>query len=152
MLDGVNKNGNVLKEKLWEIKVKKIKIRKINKNSQNKSKYPRSILMNIYIGNFSYDVTGDDLIEAFSVYGHVASAKVIRDKFTGGSKGFGFVEMPNTTEAQAALIGVTQIQGKKITINEARPLENRRSEGPQNSSQRRKGNAWNKTPRGARRY
>lgn len=77
--------------------------------------------MNIYIGNFAYDITGDDLQEIFRAFGHVESAKVIRDKFSGESKGFGFVEMPNTQEAQAALQGISEIKGKRITINEARP-------------------------------
>lgn len=80
--------------------------------------------MNIYIGNFSYDITGDDLKEVFGVFGHVETVKVIRDKFTGDSKGFGFVEMPNKTEAQAAILGVTEVKGKRVTINEARPQAN----------------------------
>ena len=62
--------------------------------------------MNIYIGNFSYDITGDDLQKVFGAFGNVESVKIIRDKFTGDSKGFGFVEMPNKTEAQAAIQGI----------------------------------------------
>ena len=77
--------------------------------------------MNIYIGNFSYDITGEDLQAVFGAYGHVATVKVIRDKFTGESRGFGFVEMPNKAEAEAAIKGIIEIKGKKITINEARP-------------------------------
>lgn len=77
--------------------------------------------MNIYIGNFSYDVTGDDLQAIFGAFGQVESAKVIRDKFSGESKGFGFVEMPNKAEALAALQGITEIKGRKVTINEAKP-------------------------------
>ncbi len=77
--------------------------------------------MNIYIGNFSYDVTEDDLREAFAAFGRVESIKIIKDKYTGNSRGFGFVEMPDKTEAQAAMNGITEIKGKRITINEARP-------------------------------
>ena len=79
--------------------------------------------MNIYIGNFAENITGDDLKEVFSGFGHVESAKVIRDSFSGGSRGFGFVEMPNKKEANAAILGLTEIQGQKITINEARPQQ-----------------------------
>jgi len=89
--------------------------------------------MNIYIGNFSYDVTGDDLQAVFSAYGHVEKVAVIRDKFTGESKGFGFVEMPNKTEAQAAMQGITEIKGKRITINEARPQVRHSSAGGKRS-------------------
>jgi len=102
--------------------------------------------MNIYIGNFSYDITGDDLREVFGAFGNVESVKIIRDKFTGDSKGFGFVEMLNKTEAQAAMQGITEIKGRRITINEARPQMNRSSHGGK------KGNFWNKNIRGERRY
>jgi RNA recognition motif-containing protein len=96
--------------------------------------------MNIYIGNFAYDITGDDLQEVFGAFGHVDTVKVIRDKFTGESRGFGFVEMPNKTEAQAAMQGVTEIKGKKITINEARPQGQNNFGSSQGSS--RKSNAY----------
>lgn len=92
--------------------------------------------MNIYVGNFGYDITGDDLQEVFSAFGHVESAKVIRDKFSGQSRGFGFVEMPNTTEAQAAIKGVTEIKGKRVTINEARPQAQYGSSGGQRGGAR----------------
>jgi RNA recognition motif-containing protein len=94
--------------------------------------------MNIYIGNFSYDITGDDLQDAFSAFGHVESAKVIRDKFSGQSRGFGFVDMPNTTEAQAAIKGITEIKGKRITINEAKPQAQYGSQGGQRGGARSK--------------
>jgi len=77
--------------------------------------------MNIYIGNFSYDITEDDLKAVFEAHGQVETVKIIKDKFTGQSKGFGFVEMPNKTEAQAAMQGITEIKGRRVTINEARP-------------------------------
>lgn len=85
--------------------------------------------MNIYIGNFSYDVTETDLQEVLSAFGTVESVKLIKDKFTGESKGFGFVEMPDKTEAMAAIDGVKEVKGKKVTINEARP-QVRNSSGP----------------------
>lgn len=81
--------------------------------------------MNIYIGNFSYDVTGKDLREAFEAYGRVEKATVVRDKFSGDSRGFGFVEMPDNAEATAALEGIKGIKGKMVTINEARPQAKR---------------------------
>ena len=85
--------------------------------------------MNIYIGNFSYDIMGDDLKETFGAYGYVEKATIIRDKFTGQSKGFGFVEMPNKNEAEAALKGIVEIKGRKIRIDEARPQAKRSSFG-----------------------
>ena len=77
--------------------------------------------MKIYVGNFSYDITEQELKALFDGFGQVESAKIIKDKFTGESKGFGFVEMPDKTQAQAAMAGITEIQGRRVTINEARP-------------------------------
>ena len=77
--------------------------------------------MNIYIGNFSFDITEEELKTMFQAFGHVESAKIIKDKYSGESKGFGFVEMPNKTEAQAAMQGIVEIKGRRVTINEARP-------------------------------
>jgi cold-inducible RNA-binding protein len=84
--------------------------------------------MNIYVGNLSRDVTEDDLRNAFTAFGDVSAANVIKDKFSGESKGFGFVEMPNKTEAQSAISSLNgkEIKGRSITVNEARP----RTEGP----------------------
>jgi len=59
--------------------------------------------MNIYVGNLSYEVTGEDLRLAFEAYGQVSSANVVKDKFSGQSRGFGFVEMPEKAEAQTAI-------------------------------------------------
>ena len=83
--------------------------------------------MNIYVGNLAYGVTQDELREAFSAYGQVESANLITDKFTGESKGFGFVEMPNNSEADAAIkaLNDTPLNGRAIKVNEARPRENR---------------------------
>jgi len=85
--------------------------------------------MNIYVGNISPETTGDDLQEIFGAFGYVSSIKIIKDKFTGESRGFGFVEMPDKREAQAAMKGITEIKGRGITINEARPQEKRGSHG-----------------------
>ncbi|NLE64343.1 MAG: RNA-binding protein [Elusimicrobia bacterium] len=79
--------------------------------------------MNIFVGNLSFDATKDDLLEAFGQFGTVASANVINDKMTGRSRGFGFVEMNNDQEAQAAIAGMNgkEIKGRAVTVNEARP-------------------------------
>ncbi len=88
--------------------------------------------MNIFIGNLSKDVTEDDLQELFSEYGTIRSVKVIRDLFSGESKGFGFLEMPGNDQAQKAIseLNTRELKGKKIVVNEARPRnDNRRSGG-----------------------
>ncbi len=79
--------------------------------------------MNIYVGNLSYDTSEQDLRDAFGAHGVVSSAQIIRDKFSNQSKGFGFVEMPNQAEAQAAIrnMGNAELQGRPIKVNEARP-------------------------------
>jgi RNA recognition motif-containing protein len=83
--------------------------------------------MNIYVGNLSYDCTEDDLRTAFGAYGTVDSARLISDRDTGRPKGFGFVEMSNNNEAQAAINGLnnSQLRDRSITVNEARPREER---------------------------
>ncbi len=84
--------------------------------------------MNIYVGNLSYDTTDDSLREAFSHFGAVDSARVITDRVSGRSRGFGFVEMPNDDEARAAIEGMNgaDLEGRPLTVNEARPREPRR--------------------------
>lgn len=79
--------------------------------------------MNIYVGNLPYAVVEEELTQLFSAYGKVASVSVIRDRETGQSKGFGFVEMPVAEEAQAAIAGLngTQHKGRQLNVNEARP-------------------------------
>lgn len=81
----------------------------------------------LYVGNLSYNVRDDDLQQAFAAYGHVASAKVMMDRDTGRSKGFGFVEMGSDAEAQAAINGLNgqAIDGRAVVVNEARPREER---------------------------
>ena len=83
--------------------------------------------MNIYVSNLSFNVTDDDLRGFFESYGEVTSAKVINDKFTGRSRGFGFVEMPNDEQAQKAiqeLDGAT-VEGRAISVTVAKPREER---------------------------
>ncbi|MCU7495661.1 MAG: RNA-binding protein [Ignavibacteria bacterium] len=90
--------------------------------------------MNIFVGNLSKDVTDRDLEQAFGEYGHVKSVKIIRDMFSGESKGFGFVEMSDTASAQKAMneLNTRDIKGKKIAVNEARPkTDDRRGGGGQ---------------------
>jgi len=79
--------------------------------------------MNIYIGNLSYEVTEQDLKQAFETFGEVESVKIIKDKYTNRSKGFGFVEMPDNTNAQSAIndLNDTEIKGRTVKVNEARP-------------------------------
>ncbi len=85
--------------------------------------------MNIYVGNLSREVTEEDLRQAFEAFGQVASVTVIKDKFSGESRGFGFVEMPAKAEAQSAITGLKdkELKGRTLKVNEARPRsENRR--------------------------
>ena len=79
--------------------------------------------MNIYVGNLSYEVAEEDLREAFEGFGRVASVKIIKDRWSGESKGFGFVEMPETAEAQSAIKGLSgkMLKGRALNVNEARP-------------------------------
>ncbi|HPI93681.1 MAG TPA: RNA-binding protein [Deltaproteobacteria bacterium] len=87
--------------------------------------------MNIFVGNLSRDVTNEDLQQAFQAFGEVTSANVIRDKFTGDSRGFGFVEMPSKEAGQAAISGLNgkDLKGRAINVNEARPREDNRGGG-----------------------
>ena len=79
--------------------------------------------MNIYVGNLPYGITDDDLRDSFTPYGTVDSARVITDRDSGRSKGFGFVEMPSNAEAEAAIQALNgqDFQGRTLTVNEARP-------------------------------
>ena len=83
--------------------------------------------MNIYVGNISRTVTEQDLKEAFEAFGAVQSAAIIKDKFSGESRGFGFVEMPNKEEADKAIAGLNgkDLKGRPLTVNEARPRTDR---------------------------
>jgi len=95
-------------------------------------KFYKEERMNIYVGNLPREATDDDLKQAFEAFGDVSSAKIITDKFTGDSRGFGFVEMPNSPEAQAAISGLdgTDLKGRTLKVNEARPrTDDRRGRG-----------------------
>jgi len=83
--------------------------------------------MNIYVGNLSYNATEDDIRTAFAQFGQVSSVSVIKDRETGRSKGFAFVEMPNDEEGKSAIEGLNlqRIAGRAVTVNEARPREER---------------------------
>ena len=87
--------------------------------------------MRIYVGNISREVTDDDLREAFAAFGQVESAMVLKDKFTGESRGFGFVEMLSGPEAKAAINGMNgkDLKGRTLNVNEARPREDNRGGG-----------------------
>jgi len=88
--------------------------------------------LNIYVGNLSFDTSERDLEAAFATYGAVTSARIATDRDTNRPRGFGFVEMANQTEAEAAIAGLngTDLQGRTLTVNEARPREDR---GPRNN-------------------
>ena len=87
--------------------------------------------MNIYVGNLAYSVTEDDLKEAFAAYGEISSVSLITDKFSGQSKGFGFVEMPNNSEADAAIkaLNETALKGRNMKVNQAKPRAERPPRG-----------------------
>lgn len=87
--------------------------------------------MNIYVGNIAHAVTEDELREAFAAYGEVASVTLIKDKFTGERRGFGFVEMPGKMQATTAMreMNGKEIQGRALIVNEARPQREKRSGG-----------------------
>ena len=83
--------------------------------------------MNIYVGNLSFEVTDEDLRQAFEEFGAVESAAVVMDKYSGRSRGFGFVEMATSDEANAAISGLdgSDLKGRNLKVNEARPREER---------------------------
>lgn len=81
--------------------------------------------MNIYVGNLSYQMSEDELRDAFGAFGEVSSVKILMDRETGRSRGFGFVEMPNNSEAETAIAQLNgkDVGGRALRINEARPRE-----------------------------
>lgn len=83
--------------------------------------------MNIYVGNLPYGINKDELKGAFEVYGEVSSARIVTDRESGRSKGFGFVEMTNDDDARSAIEGLNnqELSGRKVVVNEARPREER---------------------------
>lgn len=84
--------------------------------------------MNIYVSNLGFDVTDEDLKQLFAPHGEVSSAKIINDKFTGYSRGFAFVDMPNDSEGQAAIdkVNNTELNNRTISAQVAKPREERR--------------------------
>ena len=91
-------------------------------------------MMNIYVGNLPWSVKDDELRALFAEFGDVSNANVIMDKFSGRSRGFGFVEMPNSNDAESAIksLNEKEIGGRSLRVNEAKPREER----PQRSGQR----------------
>jgi RNA recognition motif-containing protein len=89
--------------------------------------------MNIYVGNLSYNVSEENLRQAFEPFGQVSSATIVKDKYSGQPRGFGFVEMPDQAEAQAAIKNLNgkELLGKQMSVNEARPRTNRGRSGGQ---------------------
>jgi RNA recognition motif-containing protein len=83
--------------------------------------------MNLYVGNLPYRITEDELRATFEELGEVSSCTIVKDKVTGQSKGFGFLEMPETSAGEAAIESLNgrDLMGRKINVNEARPRENR---------------------------
>ena len=84
--------------------------------------------MNIYIGNLSHDVTNDDLKDAFEAFGQLATVNVVKDRFSGEPRGYGFVEMPSKDEAQVAISGLngTDLKGQSLNVMEARSRPEKR--------------------------
>lgn len=87
--------------------------------------------MNIYVGNLSFETKEDELKEAFEAFGEVTSVSIIKDKFSGRSRGFGFVEMPNEDEAKKAIdgLGGKEFNGRTLKVNEAKPRAERPRRG-----------------------
>jgi RNA recognition motif-containing protein len=89
--------------------------------------------MNIYVGNLSFDVSEENLQKTFEAFGQVASATIVRDKYSGQPRGFGFVEMPDQNEARTAIANLNgkELLGRQMNVNEARPRTDRRGPGRQ---------------------
>lgn len=83
--------------------------------------------MNLYVGNLALNVSEGELQQAFEAFGEVSSVKIIKDRYTGESKGFGFVEMPSGAEAQAAMNGLNgkELKGLAIKVNQAKPQKSK---------------------------
>ena len=97
--------------------------------------------MNIYVGNLSYDVTEENLRQAFEAFGQVSSATIVKDKYSGQPRGFGFVEMPDRSEAQAAIENLNgkDLLGQQIKASEARPRTDQGRSGLQGGHRGRPG-------------
>ena len=101
----------------------------------------KEIEVNVYVVNIPHSASEEELREAFEAFGQVDSVTIIKDKFSGQSRGFGFVEMPSGDEAQAAIAGLngTDFQGRALTVNEARPRTEGRGGGERRGGGRRTG-------------
>ncbi len=97
--------------------------------------------MNIYVGNLSFDVKEENLQKVFEPFGQVSSVKIVMDKYSGQPRGFAFVEMPEKTEAQAAIENLNgkELMGRKINVNEAHPRPDRKRTGGSGGSGGRRG-------------
>jgi RNA recognition motif-containing protein len=97
--------------------------------------------MNIYVGNLSFDVSEENLRQTFEPFGTVSSARIVKDKYSGQPRGFGFVEMPEQAEAQAAIENLNEktLLGRQINVNEARPRPERGGPGRQGPRRGRSG-------------
>ena len=95
--------------------------------------------MNIYVGSLSYEVTEEDLRQAFEGFGQVVSVNIIKDKYSGESRGFGFVEMPDRAEAESAINNLNgkELKGRTLNVNEARPRSEGRRDGGRRGGGRR---------------
>jgi len=99
--------------------------------SFQKFHYKRRETMNIYVGNLSFDVSEENLQTAFSAFGQVSSATIVKDKYSGQARGFGFVEMPDSNEARTAITNLNgkELNGRQMNVNEARPRTDRGGSG-----------------------
>ena len=97
--------------------------------------------MNIYVGNLSFEVSEENLRQTFGAFGQVSSATIVKDKYTGQSRGFGFVEMADGNEAQAAIKNLNgkELLGRNMNVNEARPRTDRGGSGRQGGGRGRPG-------------
>ena len=97
--------------------------------------------MNIYVGNLSHEVSGEELRQVFEAFGQVSSATIIKDKYSGQPRGFGFVEMPERAEAQTAIQNLNgkDLRGQAMNVNEARPRNDRGKPGGRGGFQGRSG-------------
>ena len=94
--------------------------------------------MKIYVGNLAFGTSEDDLQKAFAPFGEVGSVAIVKDKYSGESRGFGFVEMPDNSAASAAIEGLngTDLGGRSLTVNESRPRTDDRAGGSYNRGRR----------------
>ena len=118
------------------------RVTQFNLHSNAKKLFPQKDvdLMNLYVGNLSYQTTETELRAAFEGYGEVSSVTIIKDKFTGQSRGFGFVEMASDEQAQAAIDGLdgSDLGGRNLKVNKAKPREDRRDDRGRGGHDRRR--------------